>query len=95
MEFKKGKREVVVYLPNCKVEGFVDLLEGASLTEWVIANPHGFVKVYDTYVTAIRAHESWKYRTKVMTINKDYVISMFSRKHMKPDETKKKKKKKR
>lgn len=91
MEFKKGKREVVVYLPNCKVEGLVDLMEGASLTEWISANPEGFVKVYDAHVRAIRARETWKYKVKVMSINKDYVISMFSRISMKPDSKKNKK----
>ena len=82
MELEREKREIVIYLPNCKVEGFVELMKGVSLTEWMILNPQGFIRVDDATVTAIRAHETWKYRVAAISINKDYIVNVFSRKNM-------------
>ena len=89
MEFEREKREIVIYLPNCKVEGFVELMKGVSLTEWMILNPQGFIRVDDATVSAIRAHETWKYRVEKISINKEYIVNIFSRAAMKPVEEEK------
>ena len=83
------KREVVIYLPNCKVEGWVSLLKGAYLSDFVILNPKKFVIVTDATISAIRAHETWKYRLEKININKEYIINIFARRGMKPTEERK------
>lgn len=84
------KREIVIYLPNCKVEGSVDLPHGCkSLSDFVTLNPaKQFIGVVDATVSAIRAHETWKYEVKKINIRKDYIVTIFSRGGMKPIEGK-------
>jgi hypothetical protein len=80
------KREVVIYLPNCKVEGWVFLPKEAHLADFIALNPKKFVMVTDAYISAIRAHEAWKYRVDTININKEYILNIFSRGAMKPTE---------
>ena len=78
------KREIVVYLPNCKVEGWIYLPRVAHLSDFITLSPKKFVTIIDATVSAIRAHETWKYSVEKISINKDYVINIFSREGMKP-----------
>ena len=87
MEKVEGeKKEIVIYLPNCKVEGWITLPHGCrSLPDFVTLNPaKKFVAVVDATVTAIRAHETWKYRVERISISKDYIVNIFAREGMKP-----------
>ncbi len=79
-------REIVIYLPNCKVEGWINLPRGCkSLSNFVTLNPaKKFITVVDATVSAIRAHETWKYRVEKINIRKDYIVTFFSREGMKP-----------
>lgn len=86
MDIQKGRKEVVIYLPNCKVEGWIEFPEGAHLSDFVILNPKKFVIVIDATISAIRAHETWKYRVEKININKEYIINIFARRGMKPTE---------
>ena len=86
---KREKREVVIHLPNCKVEGWIEFPEGAFLSDFIALNPKKFIMVTDVYVSAIRAHETWKYRVDTINVNKDYIVSIFSRAAMKPTEEEK------
>lgn len=83
---KREKREVVIHLPNCKVEGWIEFPEGAYLSDFITLNPKKFVMVTDAYVSALQDHESWKYRVDTMNINKEYIVTIFSRAAMKPTE---------
>ncbi len=87
-EIEGEKKEIVIYLPNCKVEGWVTLPPGCrSLPDFVTLNPaKKFVVVVDATVTAIRAHETWKYRVERISISKDYIVNIFAREGMKPIE---------
>ncbi len=83
------KREIVVYLPNCKVEGWIYLARVAHLSDFITLTPKKFVTVVDATVSAIRAHEIWKYRVEKISINKEYIVNIFSRAAMKPAEERK------
>ena len=85
-EIEGEKKEIVIYLPNCKVEGWVTLPPGCrSLPDFVTLNPaKKFVAVADATVTAIRAHETWKYRVERISISKDYIVNIFAREGMTP-----------
>lgn len=86
MELEREKREIVAYLPNCKVEGWISLPKGAHLSDFITLNPKKFVMVTDAYVSAIRAHETWKYKVDTINVNKEYIVNIFSRAAMKPVE---------
>ncbi|MBU4560735.1 hypothetical protein L6304_01695 [bacterium] len=86
MKVEQEKREVVIYLPNCKVEGWIKFPRGAFLSDFITLNPKKFIMVTDAYVNAIRAHETWEYRIDTININKDYIVSIFSKGAVKPTE---------
>lgn len=85
-KIRKERREIVIYLPDCKVEGWIDLPRGCqSLSKFVTLNPaKKFITVVDATVSATRAHETWKYRVEKINISKDYIVTIFSREGMKP-----------
>jgi hypothetical protein len=77
-------KKVVMYLPNCKIEGEVSLMKGAHLSDFVTLGARKFITVSKATVSAIRAHETWKYKVDEMNINKDYILNIFAREGMKP-----------
>lgn len=83
------KREIVIYLPNCKVEGWISLPRVAHLSDFITLSPKKFVTIVNATVSAIRAHEIWKYEVDEISINKEYIVNIFTRKGMKPMEEEK------